>query len=210
MLPKWPICSLLLEQLTARIVSQLNSAALVIETPKADGSVTSKRDNSLVVFLLDLLGSLAVSLRRVVLIVDREVEGSNGKQLAAVVREAVRTKIDKLKPLWLTFLAKAPIAAPVAVSTKKGGNGKKSSGKSLKDSPESTAAPSELKIETHKALAILSEVSAFALDAVAEQPLYDDLTDSAKTSAGSGGLAAMIPPPFAILAQIGGQEDLVR
>lgn len=198
-LPAWPVTTVLLEQLTKRIVLQLNSSVSVADSrtltagPEGGGGGGGgKRDNALIVFLLDLVGTLSLHLRKVVLLVNQEVECANG-----------------LKPTWFSYITEQAVegttprstATTPTVGKKKGSGGKKGS----KTSPTNSGGDSrsvspftEPRIETAKALAILSEISAFALDAVAEQP------DSVR------GDLAMIPPPFLLLSQIGDQDDLVR
>eukprot|EP01034_Spumella_vulgaris_P021271 gene21271-27294_t len=196
LLPSWPICSILLEHFTLRVINQLNKTS---QDGKQTADGGSKRDNALVVFLLDLLGTIALGLRKVVLVVDREVECANSKQLAAVVKEAVRQKIDSMKPTWLTYLTK-PVVSSSAAEKPKEKKGSKKGGKST--SPDRSESAEECLIETNKALAILAEISSFTVDAVAEQPMHGEVVTTSS-------LLALVPPPLVILEQVGGQEDLI-
>ena len=76
------------------------------------GDKKERVDSSYVTFLLDLLGAIAAGARRVVLDAEAEREGSAASELAQDVKQALRQKLDGLRPGWL-----APILQSTASSS---------------------------------------------------------------------------------------------
>jgi hypothetical protein len=183
-LPAFPAAAVLLEQTVLAVLKHL--------TPGDNPSV--KRDTAFIVYLLDLLGTVCVGMRSVMVTAEREERAAEAFQLSPEVQDSLSRKVAELKHGWLVT-AKSRTTSQSSAMSKKG----------AKQTP--AAALATLDVAT--ALSALLEITSCTVDALLEQPRSEGLGEDGDGPSYSSALSTL-PPPVAILQQLPQHADLLE
>eukprot|EP01038_Epipyxis_sp_PR26KG_P004076 gene4076-5822_t len=202
--PQWPVCTLLLEQICAKIVNSMCCAesSLVSSSEAAIG----KRDiSSFILFSLDTLSLVAVGIRTTILSVDKctmnqPIEAK--PLLTLAVKSAIKLKITSLKSGWLKAIQQIKPKL----------NNKKS---------KISSANSNFPRLAALTLQILYQISSISIDAMTEYPHSTDVSSTTVPLSqlqplstpvykeSTSGYRFAIPSPFVVLQEVGEQEELL-
>jgi hypothetical protein len=203
--PAFPAAAIFLEQIVLSVVKQLGLEGGASSTGAANANSSAKRDTTYTAYLVDILGTVCVVVRGIMLTAEREEKAALSFRLSPEVEECLSRKVGELKHDWLQVAAKAHSSSAVSTAV----SGTKKTVKSCSRAPPSAAAPA---LDVATALSALLQVTASTVDALLEQPQnrQGDGTPAGAEEQGYSTALSSLPPPVLILQQLPQHADVLR
>jgi hypothetical protein len=202
--PTFPAAAIFLEQIVLSVVKQLGLEAGASSTGAANANSTAKRDTTYTAYLVDILGTVCVGVRGIMLTAEREEKAALSFRLSPEVEECLSRKVGELKHDWLQAAAKAHSSS--AVSNVSGGK------KAVKGAPRAPSPTAAATLDVATALSALLQVTASTVDALLEQPQnrQGESTPAGAEEQGYSTALSSLPPPVLILQQLPQHADVLR
>jgi hypothetical protein len=203
--PTFPAAAIFLEQIVLSVVKQLGLEGGASPVGGASANSAAKRDTTYTAYLVDILGTVCVGIRSIMLTAEREETAALSFRLSPEVEECLSRKVGELKHDWLQAAAKAHSSSAVSAAV----SGAKKTVKGCPRAPSSAAAPA---LDVATALSALLQVTASTVDALLEQPQnrQGDSTPAGTEEQGYSTALSSLPPPVLILQQLSQHADVLR